>query len=187
MRSSASSSPSCPPLTSPTRTTKMWWEGNEAGESACIPTVAFEKLACTLPLIHEWMGGFGWMLSWSLKWHQCVVFNVVRAADDDSDQSERPVQRGPAHGGGGALAGLSPAGVLQPGQSAKEYRTQREGNTWNFSFSVLRAMWRSWRVFPSRPSWTGIRWPNLRLKRASSDSSFCPSSSSWLISSPAWR
>lgn len=39
----------------------------------------------------------------------------VCAADDDSDQSERYIQRGAAHGGGWALVGLSAAGVLQPG------------------------------------------------------------------------
>lgn len=27
----------------------------------------------------------------------------------------------------------------------------------NFSFSLLRVMWRSWRVCPSPPSWTGIK------------------------------
>lgn len=39
----------------------------------------------------------------------------VRAADDDSDQSERHIQRGAAHGGGWALVGLPSAGILQPG------------------------------------------------------------------------
>lgn len=72
---------------------------------------------------HEWMkewmdermGGFGLMALRLLKQHQYVLFDVVCAADDDSDQSERHLQRGPAHGGGRALAGLSSAGVLQPG------------------------------------------------------------------------
>lgn len=40
---------------------------------------------------------------------------VVCAANDDPDQSERHIQRGPAHGGGWALAGLSFTGILQPG------------------------------------------------------------------------
>ena len=52
---------------------------------------------------------------------------------------------------------------------------------------LLRATWRSWRDFRSRPSWTAIRWPSLPLRPASSGLSSCRSSSSWPTSSPVWR
>lgn len=103
------------------------------------------------------MGGYGLMALWLLKQHQYVLFDVVCAADDDPDQSERHFQRGPAHGGGRALAGLSSAGVLQPGPYTDDRQIQKPELMNNFSFSVLRVMWRSWRVSPSPPSWTGIK------------------------------
>lgn len=49
---------------------------------------------------------------------------MVSAADDDPDQSERHFQRGAADGGGRALAGLSAAGVLQPGTRLESFETR---------------------------------------------------------------
>lgn len=47
-------------------------------------------------------------------------FFVPRVADEDHGEGERHFQRGQANGGGRALAGLSTAGVLQPGLKHKQ-------------------------------------------------------------------
>lgn len=87
---------------------------------------------------------------------------VVCAANDDPDQSERHIQRGPAHGGGWALAGLSFTGILQPGtDSCWTLSRHFKVTIWyDAVFDEISVIWRG--MFWSTVTWTlnvlALRW-----------------------------